>query len=128
MRYACLIYYDPQELFGGAPEANTALAECEGHDEVLKKTGNFVLGEALVMPQDAITVRVRDGRMSATDGPFMESKEMLGGIVIIEASDLERGRAPRQRASAGPDRRRRGAAGRRLQRAAPGAHGAMTEG
>jgi hypothetical protein len=88
MRYACLIYYDPRELFGGSPEANAALAECEGHDEVLKRTGNFVLGEALVMPQDAITVRIRDGRMSATDGPFMESKEMLGGIVVIEAADL----------------------------------------
>ncbi len=88
MRYACLIYYDPKELFGGAPEANAALAECEGHDEVLKKTGNFVLGEALEMPESAITVRMRDGRMSTTDGPFMESKEMLGGIVVIDASDL----------------------------------------
>ena len=87
-RYACLIYYDPQKLFGGSPEANAALAECEGYDEVLKGQGAFVLGEALEMPETAMTVQVRDGTMSTTDGPFMESREMLGGIVLIEAIDL----------------------------------------
>lgn len=88
MRYACLIYYDPKKLFGGTPEANSALAECQGHDEVLKASGNFVLGEALEMPENAMTVRVREGKMSSTDGPFMESREMLGGIVVIDAADL----------------------------------------
>ncbi|MET0606900.1 MAG: YciI family protein [Beijerinckiaceae bacterium] len=88
MRYACLIYYDPKELFGGGAEANAALAECQGHDEVLKAGGNFVLGEALEMPENAMTVRMREGKMSSTDGPFMESKEMLGGIVVIDAADL----------------------------------------
>ncbi|MFN3970643.1 MAG: YciI family protein [Gemmobacter sp.] len=88
MRYACLIYYDPKELFGGSPEANAALEKCEGHDEVLKASGNFVFSEALEMPENAITIRVRSGAISATDGPFLETKEMLGGIVIIEAKDL----------------------------------------
>ncbi len=88
MRYACLIYYDPKILFGGGAEANAALDECQGHDEVLKSTGNFVLGEALEMPENAMTVRVREGKMSSTDGPFMESKEMLGGIIVIDAADL----------------------------------------
>jgi hypothetical protein len=88
MRYACLIYYDPAKLFGGSPEANAALAECQGHDEVLKASGNFVMGEALEMPENAMTVRMREGKMSSTDGPFIESKEMLGGIVMIEATDL----------------------------------------
>lgn len=87
-RYACLIHYDPKVLFGGGPEANAALAECEGYDEVLKGQGAFVLGEALELPESAMTVRVREGRMSATDGPFMESREMLGGLVLIEAVDL----------------------------------------
>lgn len=87
-RYACLIHYDPKVLFGGGPEANAALAECEGYDEVLKGQGAFVLGEALELPESAMTVRVREGRMSATDGPFMESREMLGGLVLIEAMDL----------------------------------------
>jgi len=89
MRYACLIYYDPQALFGGSPEAETALAECATHDDTLKESGHFVSGEALELPESAMTVRVRNGRMSAVDGPFLETKEMLGGIVLIEAPDLQ---------------------------------------
>lgn len=88
MRYACLIYYDPNVLFGGSPEANAALEKCEGHDEILKASGSFVFSEALEMPENGMTIRVRSGKMSATDGPFMETKDMLGGIVVIEAADL----------------------------------------
>jgi hypothetical protein len=87
-QYACLIYYDPQILFGGGADAEAALAECAGHDDVLKARGQFVLGEALEMPDTAITVRVRDGQIGTTDGPFMETREMLGGIVIVTARDL----------------------------------------
>lgn len=88
MRYTCLIYYDPKKLFGGSPEANAALSECAGYDEKLKESGHFVAAEALEMPENAMTVQVREGKMSAVDGPFMETKDMLGGIVIIEAPDL----------------------------------------
>ena len=88
MRYACLICYHPQTLFGGSPQANAALAECAGYDEVLIASGHFVTGEALVLPDQAMTLQVRDGKMSAVDGPFMETKEILGGIVVIEARDL----------------------------------------
>ncbi|HVK41354.1 MAG TPA: YciI family protein [Phenylobacterium sp.] len=88
MRYACLIYYDPKVLFGGGQEANAALAECGGYDEKLMESGHFVTGEALELPDGAMTVRVRDGKMSTIDGPFMETKEMLGGVVIIDAPDL----------------------------------------
>jgi len=88
MRYACLIYYNPKTLFGGSPEANAVLAECATYDDKLKECGHFVMGEALELPDSAMTVQVREGKMSATDGPFIETKEMLGGIVLIEASDL----------------------------------------
>lgn len=88
MRYACLVYYDPQQLFGGSPAAKAALDECAGFDDKLKETGHLVSGEALELPDGAMTVRVRDGKMSAVDGPFMETKEMLGGFVLIEARDL----------------------------------------
>jgi hypothetical protein len=88
MRYACLIYYNARTLFGGSPEANAALEQCAGYDDKLKESGHFVLGEALEMPESALTVQVRNGKMSATDGPFMETKDMLGGIVLIEAHDL----------------------------------------
>lgn len=88
MRYACLIHYDPHVLFGGSPEANEALAACEHYDITLKETGHFVHAEALELPEGAMTVTVRDGKMSTTDGPFMEIKEMLGGIVLIDAADM----------------------------------------
>jgi hypothetical protein len=88
MRYACLVYYDPQQLFGGSPEAKAALDECEAFDEKLRQSGHLVMGEALELPDGAMTVQVRDGKMSAVDGPFMETKEMLGGFVVIEARDL----------------------------------------
>jgi len=88
MRYACLIYYDPRKLFGGSPEANAVLAECASHGDKLKESGHFVMAEALELPEEAMTVQVRDGKMSSVDGPFMETKEMLGGIIVIEARDL----------------------------------------
>ncbi|GLS32989.1 Uncharacterized conserved protein [Mesorhizobium albiziae] len=88
MRYACLIYYHPKTLFGGAPESNAALEECAGFGEKLTETGHYVASEALVLPEEAMTIRVRDGKMSTVDGPFMETKEVLGGFIVIEASDL----------------------------------------
>lgn len=88
MRYACLLYYDPHVLFGGSPEAKQVLGECAGYDTTLKERGQFIASEALVLPDDAVTVRVRQGNVSTTDGPFMETKEMLGGIILIEARDL----------------------------------------
>jgi hypothetical protein len=48
----------------------------------------MVATEALQLPESAITIQVRDGKMSATDGPFMETKEVLGGFIVIEARDL----------------------------------------
>jgi hypothetical protein len=88
MRYACLIYYDPKLLFNQSPEAQSVLAECTTHDDKLKASGHFVAAEALELPESAMTVRVRDGKMSTVDGPFMETKEMLGGFIVIEARDL----------------------------------------
>ncbi len=88
MRYACLIYFDPQTLFNQSPESNAILAEVGPHDAGLRAGGQMVASEALTLPAEAITVRVRDGKVSATDGPFMETREMLGGFVTIEARDL----------------------------------------
>ena len=88
MRYACLIYYHPKTLFGGSPESDEALSQCQTYDVVLREGGHFVTAEALVLPEEAMTVKVRDGKMSAVDGPFMETREVLGGIVVIEARDL----------------------------------------
>jgi hypothetical protein len=55
---------------------------------VLRKNGHFVGGEALQSVRNATTLRWRNGKVSITDGPFAETKEQLGGILVLEASDL----------------------------------------
>ena len=88
MRYVCLIYFDPKKVFDGSAESNAVLAAVGPHDKALKAKGQLVFAQALAMPAEAMTVQVRDGKMSVTDGPFIETKEMLGGLVVIEALDL----------------------------------------
>jgi hypothetical protein len=88
MRYVCLVYFDPQVVFNQSPEAQAVLGAVGPHDAQLRASGQWVAGEALTLPNEAVTVRVRDGKMSATDGPFMETKEVLGGFILIEAHDL----------------------------------------
>jgi hypothetical protein len=88
MRYVCLIYFDPKKVFDGSPESNAVLAAVGPHGEALKANGQLVFAQALALPAEAMTVQVRDGKISATDGPFMETKEMLGGLTVIEAPDL----------------------------------------
>ena len=62
--------------------------ECFAYDDELRKNGNFIGGEALQGPRSATTLRYRNGKVSMTDGPFAETKEFLGGIMILEADDL----------------------------------------
>ena len=88
MRYHCLIYFDPQKVFDGSAESNAVLAAIGPHDAALKAAGHLVSSEPLNLPREAVTVKVREGKLSATDGPFIETKEMLGGIVVIDAADL----------------------------------------
>jgi hypothetical protein len=89
MRYHCMIFFDPQEVFNDSPESNAILAELGAHEAKLRASGHFVTSEPLNLPREAVTVRVRDGKTSRTDGPFMETREMLGGLVVIEARDLD---------------------------------------
>lgn len=89
MQFHCLVYFDPKELFGGSPEANAILAEVGPHSADLQASGHLVMVQPLNLPQVAVTVRMRNGKMSRTDGPFIETKEMLGGLLLIEAQDLD---------------------------------------
>lgn len=89
MQYVCLIYFDPKETFNQSAEANAVLADVGPHNDQLRASGHFVASHALVLPNEAVTVRVRDGKASTTDGPFMETRELLGGLVVIEAGDKE---------------------------------------
>ena len=89
MKFVCLIYFDPKKVFNQSPEATAVLAESGPYDAELKASGHMVVAEALTLPAQATTVQVRNGKMSATDGPFMETKEMLAGFIVIEARDLD---------------------------------------
>jgi hypothetical protein len=88
MRYHCMIYFDPKKAFNDSPESNAMLAESGPYEARLKANGHHVMSQPLNLPSEAITVRVRDGKTTTTDGPFMETREMLGGLIVIEARDL----------------------------------------
>jgi hypothetical protein len=65
------------------------MEECFAYDDVLRAGGHFIGGEALQLPDQAATVRMREGKVVVTDGPYAETKEQLGGILLLEARDLE---------------------------------------
>lgn len=89
MKYACLVYLVEEEMNAMSKrEADACTDESLDYDEALRRSGQFIAAQALEPVQTATTVRVRNGRMSATDGPFAETKERLGGFLLIEARDL----------------------------------------
>lgn len=69
-------------------ERNTTVDECFAYDEELRKKGHFTGGEALQGPQTATTLRWKNGKVSITDGPYAETREQIGGILVPEARDL----------------------------------------
>ena len=89
MRYLCLIYDDESTVSAMPPAASDAfMQEYFSFTDTIRKSGQYVGGEALQPVSTATTVRVRNGRTSTTDGPFAETKEQLGGFYLIEARDL----------------------------------------
>ncbi len=89
MKYVCLIYQDEVALQKMPKEEMGKLsAEYKTFGEAIQKSGKLVTSQGLAPTNTATTVRVRDGKTLTTDGPFVETKEQLGSIYIIEASDL----------------------------------------
>ena len=89
MKYLCLIYDEEKKLGGmSKTESDAFMGEYFAFTEGIRKSGHYVAGEALQPVQTATSVRVRSGKVSTTDGPFAETKEQLGGFVLIEARDL----------------------------------------
>ena len=89
MKYLCLIYEEERKLDAMAPsEFDALMGEFFAFTREIRKSGHFLGGEALEPVQTATTVRVRDGKVSTTDGPFAETKEQLGGFYLITARDL----------------------------------------
>jgi hypothetical protein len=89
MKYICLGYFDEKQWEAlSETEQNTLMDECFAYDDVLRKDGHFTAGEALQSPRNAATLRWTNGNVSITDGPYAETKEQLGGILVLEARDL----------------------------------------
>jgi hypothetical protein len=90
MKFICLGYADMSKFAKmSEAELKAAMDECFDYDDVLRAGGHFAGGEALQDPSKAITLRFVDGKVQATDGPFAETKEQLGGILILEAESME---------------------------------------
>ena len=89
MKYVCLGYIEPGK-FENTPERerNAMIDECFGYDDVLRQSGHFAGGEGLQPPGNGVTLRFRNGKVAVTDGPYAETKEQIGGILILEANDL----------------------------------------
>ena len=88
MKFICFGYLDVKNWEKKSPsEQNAMIDECFAYDEVLKKNGNWVSGEGLQGPNASTTLRYQNGEVSRTDGPYAETKELLGGLLVLEARD-----------------------------------------
>ena len=86
MKFICFGYLDVENWAKKSEnERNAMIDECFTYDESLKKNGHWVSGEGL---QPAATLRLQNGKVSVSDGPLAPTKELLGGLLIIEAKDL----------------------------------------
>ncbi len=89
MRYICLIYSDESaEATMTREEGMQMLAEYDAFGAGAKASGNLVSGARLRPTNTGTAVRIRNGKLTTTDGPFAETKEQLGGFYLIEAKDL----------------------------------------
>jgi hypothetical protein len=83
VKYLCLVYLKEQDL-DAVPDS-----DCMAFGELLRKGERYIAAEALQRIETATTVRVRDGKVFVTDGPFAETKEQLAGFYLIDAKDLD---------------------------------------
>src|SRR5262245_43161368 len=89
MKYICLVYLVEKDMSAMTKrEADACTEESRDYDEARQQAGQLNVAHALHPVETATTVRVRNGKLSATDGPFAETKEQLGGFILIEARDL----------------------------------------
>ena len=89
MKYLCLVYFEETEIDAmSRSETDACVSESLAYDEELKKSGHLIVAHALEPVRTATTLRVRNGKLSTTDGPFAETKEQLGGFVLVDARDL----------------------------------------
>ncbi len=89
MKYLCMIYTEPKASESlTKTEYDALVRDALAYDEELRKSGHLIAAQALQPVHTATSLRMRNGKMSTTDGPFVETKEQLGGFILIEARDL----------------------------------------
>lgn len=89
MKFVCLGFIDEKKFAAIPQEAGARMMEeCFAYDDELRRGGHFLGGEALDSIANAVTLRANNGEVEVTDGPFTETKETLGGILLLEARDL----------------------------------------
>ena len=89
MKYLCLGYYDPETFDALSEDDRQAIAaECRPHDVALYESGHLV-SVASLAHREAVTLQPQGGETSITDGPYAETKEVVGSFFIIEADDLD---------------------------------------
>lgn len=89
MRFICLGHADPKVFASMTEEEMAAAMEaCFAYDDELRRGGHFTNGEALQEPSSAVTLRYSEHGVDVSDGPYAETKEYLGGILVLEARDL----------------------------------------
>lgn len=89
MRFICLGYFNETKLNAlSESDRNSYLAEWLAYDDELRRGGHFLACEALQVNRNAVTLRIRNSQVVVSDGPYSETKEYLGGILVLEARDL----------------------------------------
>jgi hypothetical protein len=88
MKYIVLGYYPEKFEAMSESERNAMFDDCLTYDDELRKNGHWAGGEALQPANTAMTVSWKNGKVAVTDGPYAETKEQLGGILVLEARDL----------------------------------------
>ena len=89
MKFICLGYMDEKQWDTVTKsEQDAMMQECFAYDDILRKNGHFVAGEALQSARNAKTLSSTRGKVLVTDGPFAETREQLGGILVLEARDM----------------------------------------
>src|SRR5271167_4537890 len=89
MRYICLGYFEKGKFDAMTEtERNAMFDKCFEYDDHLRASGHWAGGEALQPPETALTLHWKKGKVATTDGPYAETKETLGGILILEARDM----------------------------------------
>ena len=89
-KYLCLAYYDERKFEALSPDAVRALVEqCPPRDAELHATGRLLLVASLGASRESVALRPSEGRARVTDGPFAETKEMIGSFFVIEAADRD---------------------------------------